>query len=240
MADIELLPDLDPEIQLFCDSYEKDPGAFNKTDLWGDLSHKNLNAFKKSVKQHYIKHQDYRCIYCRQKIVVSHGASWDLEHIVPKKIKPLWMLKLKNLCVVCRDCNIEKGEKNTLINSKLVNIPLDPNKFCIYNPHVHTYAEHITVVSEGELYLPLTEIGRKTIDYCGFSRFLLKLSGVGVKSSSNALLMMKIVDKMTDEEDDDTFKKLNGFIGVISKSNKNIIEKRSDEAAAEALQKLLN
>jgi uncharacterized protein (TIGR02646 family) len=241
MPFIKELPNLSEDLESYSKDFHDDPVKHLNKDYWENLGDKDklLIKFKKNVKTHYIKIQNNTCAYCRCKVESDKQSLWPLEHIVPRSIKPRWTLLLKNLCVVCDDCNEAKGNKNTIKNKTVKNLPSKKESYLIVNPHFDIYKEHICIVSVGELYLPLSEKGHTTFDYCGFSRFLKKLAGVGSSFANNHILMQRILDSMAGENDPAIFKKLNDLMIVVAKSNDVILKENSDDLYKQILQSVV-
>lgn len=132
-----------------------------------------LTALKKEIKDYYKKKQNYTCSYCSQRIKVRHNASWDTEHIVPRKTHPQFMFEPKNLCVACKDCNTEKGDVNVLKNRARKTYPGKSSDFLIIHPHFDKYRDHIWILLEN-IYIARSKKGRYTIEKCGLLRFTLE------------------------------------------------------------------
>ncbi|KAA9173610.1 hypothetical protein F3K36_15725 [Delftia sp. BR1] len=98
--------------------HEKQRGYWEKTDVDGPLS-----ELKAAIKEFYLKAQNFKCVYCQQRIVVEHHGAWDIEHIIPKDVRPEFMFECANLCVACKDCNGDKWNKNVLIDNKRKTFP---------------------------------------------------------------------------------------------------------------------
>jgi hypothetical protein len=140
---------------------------------WDNLANAALTSTKLEIKQHYIRRQSHTCAYCRQEIVVSHGAAWDTDHIISKDSHPDFMFEPQNLCISCKDCNNVKRAKNVLRNQRRVTYPRTAKDYIFCHPHFHDYADHVRVVRIAGLYLPRTSEGIKTIEICGLMRFVL-------------------------------------------------------------------
>lgn len=222
------IPELSSNLTDFCNSFIKEK-KFTQTNFWGQENNLELNLFKKTVKDHFIKSQDYTCAYCRQKIKVSHNGSWDLEHIVSRDENPRWTLETINLCIVCKDCNGEKSNQKILNKKISIKVPTVENYYKIYHPHIDHYNEHITIVSAGEFYLPETKKGRATIKTCGLDRFFLKIAGVGKKSKKNTLLIRKILDTIEKTEDQKKIDKLYKLIEILAGNSRILIKNKEDE-----------
>lgn len=141
-----------------------DSKCWNKNDA-------DIKKIKKHIKDHYIKAQNYTCPYCAQRLVVKHNAAWDVDHIIPKSSHPEFLFVEKNLCVTCKDCNLEKSNKNVLCEEKVIEFPEESCDYIFVHPHFDEYSKHVDVVKEALVYRPITEKGVKTIQICGLQRF---------------------------------------------------------------------
>lgn len=145
-------------------------------------------ALKKEIKDYYKKKQNYTCSYCNQRIKVRHNASWDTEHVVPRKTHPQFMFEPKNLCIACKDCNTEKGDVNVLKNKSRKTYPEKSSDFLIIHPHFDKYRDHIWILLEN-IYIAKTKKGRYTIEKCGLLRFTLeKLNWAGILARKPELI----------------------------------------------------
>lgn len=165
------------DIKITVDNYnaraykDKDGKYWNKTEN----EDKEVYAVKKHIKDHYIEEQKYICPYCLQKIVVDHNAIWDAEHIIPKDEHPQFLFTPQNLCVSCKDCNMEKSNKKVLKkNPKRNELPSLSDDYLIVHPHFDIYDRHIKVLKDSLLFIPKNDKGRKTIEICGLLRFVYK------------------------------------------------------------------
>lgn len=147
--------------------------------FWGAKGDKELTSLKKHIKDFYILNQGYKCVYCRQKIVVKHNSSWDAEHIIPKNTHPQFLFKPENLCISCKDCNGAKLDKNVLVNPSRQSFCYDKEAYIIVHPHFDVYDEHIKVVSDSLMFLPRSKKGLYTIESCGLLRFAYDFSNYG-------------------------------------------------------------
>jgi hypothetical protein len=160
-------------------AFEALPKASKKGTYW-DSDNPAVIAIRSEIKNFYLAQQNYECVYCKQRIVVTHNGAWDAEHIVPKSSHPQFMFIPENLCISCKDCNTEKGDKNVLDRFSRVRFTSDPEHYLIFHPHFDTYSQHIRLLPHSFFYMPKTEKGIKTIETCGLLRFLLKYGEYGV------------------------------------------------------------
>jgi uncharacterized protein (TIGR02646 family) len=168
-----------------------------------DWIDKIFEPVKKTIKDHYLKEQNYSCCFCKQKIKVKHNRAWDTEHIISRSSHPEFMFHPQNLCVTCIDCNIEKGSKETLTTpNKTTKFPNKSNAYKIIHPHFDTYDEHLKVIVAGQVYQWKTSKGRATHNIYGLDRFL-KVADRPKLPESNVRHLMKAA--LTSDDDDDAY-----------------------------------
>lgn len=135
---------------------------------WSNTQYENI---KESIKNHYKVEQNYTCPYCKVEIPVKHGMVWDIEHIIPRVLKPSFMFEPQNLCVVCKDCNGAKSDEEVLVNPRRVRFPNKSRDYKIVHPHFDKYEDHINPILPGDFYRPLSLKGEFTIIKCRLLRF---------------------------------------------------------------------
>lgn len=137
---------------------------------WSDEKYSHV---RKTIKDHYLKEQDYTCFFCRQRIVVNSNRAWDAEHIISKATHPSFMFEPKNLCITCPDCNNEKRDGRVLDRESRVRFPMTSAAYRIVHPHFDNYDEHLDVIVLGKLYRIKTPKGRNTYRIYGLDRFMM-------------------------------------------------------------------
>lgn len=142
-------------------------------DYW---EHAETDAIKKEIKEHYKIAQNLTCAYCQKRLPVKHSSIWDIEHIVARANKPLFMFTPTNLCLACKDCNGYKSNKNVLKNKERKTYPTRKEDFLIIHPHIDPYAQHIGIYL-GKVYSPKTDKGKFTIETCNLLRFAYEAVG---------------------------------------------------------------
>ena len=170
---------------------------------WEKTNDGVLSDLKKTIKDYYLKVQDYTCAYCRQKMEVTHNGAWDAEHIIPKASHPKFMFEPRNLCISCKDCNSTKTNKNVLKNKDRKNFPSESSDYIICHPHFDNYDDHVRVLSIAGFYLPRTDKGRTLVEVCGLLRFLYKFTSfesvtidLKVKMGKLHSLLMETTDSL--------------------------------------------
>ncbi len=168
----------------------------------GDWSNKDYEDVKLEIKNFYKKDQSFICPYCKQKIQISHNAVWDIEHIIPKSLKPQFMFKSENLCVACKDCNGPKSNVNVLKNKLRKTFPEKPSDYLIVHPHYHDYNEHIEPILIGVFYRALSDEGKFTIINCDLLRFYKYTDRDSITRKKDAIttLAKRIAFSVNDEE----------------------------------------
>ncbi|WP_063339996.1 MULTISPECIES: HNH endonuclease [unclassified Marinomonas] len=156
------------------EEYENDENKCSS--FWNLQDNKNLENLKKKIKKYYLKIQNYTCCYCKQTIIVDHGGSWDIEHIISKSVKEEFMFTPENLALSCKDCNTIKGAKNVLKNPNRKTFPDLSSDYIIVHPHFDHYFEHISWLEKSMIYYPKENNakGVNTIEVCRLDRFLFK------------------------------------------------------------------
>lgn len=153
---------------------QKTVEEFKKTETpsandWLDTK---FDGIKKTIKDHYLKEQDYTCFFCRQRSLVRNNRAWDTEHILSRHAHPAFMFHPRNLCVTCIDCNTEKSGKEVLVKKgPRVRFPEKSGAYKILHPHFDIYEDHLTAIVAGQLYSFHTPKGRATYNTYGLERF---------------------------------------------------------------------
>lgn len=184
----------DGDIKTVVDNYNALAMDEKTGKYWDNIELYNI---KKHIKDHYLKVQDYTCVYCQQKIIVRHGMAWDTEHIIPKSLYPQFLFTEENLSVACKDCNLIKLDKNILLNPKRKTFPKNSEDYLIVHPHFDEYFEHIKVISDNQIYLPIDDKGKNTIEVCGLLRFAYQYTEYGKNDTS--IKIEKRIVKLADE-----------------------------------------
>jgi uncharacterized protein (TIGR02646 family) len=153
-----------------------------KKNAWKKFSDDEVKDIHKNIKQHYIKQQKFRCSYCQNEILVTHGLSWDIEHIISRDENPNFTYETLNLCACCKDCNQYKSNKTITYKNHQSRYPKNEKYFKIPHPHLSIYKNHIN--KKGNIYSPLTQEGAYLILICNLTRFVeMKLLGLDSTAS---------------------------------------------------------
>jgi uncharacterized protein (TIGR02646 family) len=129
-----------------------------------------LKDFKRRFRAKMLPKQNYRCAYCRLELHPNE-ATPEIEHIVPKSLKPNWMYEPFNLCLSCKLCNTKKGHvKKTLEDESLEEMPRDSESYKMIHPHLDKYSDNIEFVGD-ILYKGISKKGRYTIWLCELNRY---------------------------------------------------------------------
>lgn len=144
---------------------------------WGN---EDLQEIRSAIRQHYRNEQVAKCAFCYNNVslVAAHNA--HVEHIAPKSLHRNFMFEVKNLCVICADCNTIKRDQEVLseipetINNPegRVSYPRSSGAFKIVHPHFDNYEDHI--IKRGKAYIDRTDKGVFTISACKLNRFFHK------------------------------------------------------------------
>lgn len=150
------------------DSFNGLPDNDKDASYWG---HEDVKPVRKQIKDHYILEQKQRCCHCNMDLKTANNAVWDGEHIMSRNLHAKFMFFPHNLAVSCKDCNIEKGEKEVRVNATRKTFPTKSSDYIIVHPHFDKYDEHIRWY--GDVCRPFSKKGEKTISICRLTRFAL-------------------------------------------------------------------
>lgn len=143
-----------------------------------------LASLRKSLREHYLPQQNYRCCYCKMKKQEKHGAVWDVEHIAPKSLYPLFMFEELNLCISCKECNGFKLEIDIFREAKTYKTyPKKSISYNIIHPHFDKYTDHMEVKMSPTGHLShraKTVKGRETMICCNLFRFSFEANNYDV------------------------------------------------------------
>lgn len=142
-------------------------------DDWGKSFSED---FIGEVKEFYSRKQGHKCGYCRSRITPD-GYTEPVEHITPRKFKPIWMFVVHNLVVSCGGCNSNKGTKNVLRNNENTyghnsgNCPNNSIEYRIFNPHHDKWSDHFEIEDDFFLKPKANTKGPYTYKECGMKRY---------------------------------------------------------------------
>ncbi|WP_315388124.1 HNH endonuclease [uncultured Stenotrophomonas sp.] len=136
---------------------------------------------RKSLRDHYLAEQSFRCAYCRSVKKETHGLTWDVEHVIPKSTHAKFMYEPCNLAMACKECNISKGNKNVLTKKLRAGqcMPTTPDSYVIIHPHYDAYSDHIEITNvDGKItHRPKNpHKGKETYLLCDLVRFAYKFA----------------------------------------------------------------
>lgn len=186
---------------------EASPGEKDKDD-W---EKKCLNDFKRKIRRDMLPKQNYRCAYCRQELHPNE-VSPEIEHIVPKSLKPNWMYEPFNLCLSCKICNTKKGyRKETLVDDSVEEMPHDTRAYKMIHPHLDKYSENIEFVGD-ILYRGITDKGRYTIYLCELDRYEVAAARAMELIKQGAIDETRTILLLSDTENQGLINKLDDFL----------------------------
>lgn len=147
-------------------------------DEW-DKTTGPIVSIRKSLRDHYLVEQSFRCAYCRSIKKESHGLTWDVEHIIPKSAHSKFIYEPYNLAMACKECNIAKGNQDVLRVKLKKNqgLPTSTDAYKIIHPHFDTYSDHIEITNvKGKIsHRPKNDHkGKETYIICDLVRFAYK------------------------------------------------------------------
>lgn len=135
---------------------------------WKD-SH--FKPFKDRIRNHLKIEQKKRCAFCRLRINDAQFYP-HLEHLVPKKKSQIidpdrkFEFTPNNLVLSCQRCNFDKGQIQTLVDVSITDFPTTSDAFCIVNPYLDDYLEHIDFLLDIFIFPKINSTkGKNTIDF---------------------------------------------------------------------------
>lgn len=158
--------------KVIVEAFENLSEDLQTANYWSDDAVKPVRS---AIKDHYIADQQYVCVYCGRQHVTINKSLWDAEHVISRANASRFMFTPQNLAVSCRDCNIEKAQKEVR-NTTRKKFPNESKHYLIVHPHFDSYEEHIRWF--GDVCAPLTDKGAKTLVMCNLTRFSTTLLGI--------------------------------------------------------------
>ena len=189
-----------------------------KKNFWSKFKSDDKELMHKAIKQHYIKEQQYKCAYCQNEILVNHGMVWDIEHIISRDEEPDFTYEPENLCVCCKDCNVNKSNKKITLKNLTKNLPKNENEYAIPHPHFSKYCNHI--FKSGFIYSPLSKKGNALISICDLTRFVeRKIYGengfLSIENNELAQVAVESLDKFINGDADYSLLTLKGAVDAL-------------------------
>jgi 5-methylcytosine-specific restriction endonuclease McrA len=83
---------------------------YRKFDHWRYVNGDSECGTTQESKDWATNHSDYHCPICGDRFSEKGGRT--IDHKLPRSQYPWLSLEFKNLWVICRPCNYEKGEKH--------------------------------------------------------------------------------------------------------------------------------
>lgn len=182
--------------------------SFNGTDTkYWEKEDAVLGSLKKKVRTYYLVKQSYYCCYCKMLKQESHGATWDVEHIFPRKLYPQFTFTPENFAISCKECNQPKSDQEIRINTNtnLEKYPNSGNNIKILHPNLDIYEDHMKVTRSPDgaiFHTPInnSKKARATYTMCNLIRFQEKAFGTEnlyARSIENHLI--KVLTSCTQE-----------------------------------------
>ncbi|MEM5549591.1 hypothetical protein WNY63_02425 [Pseudoalteromonas neustonica] len=156
-------------------------------NFWSEAE--SIDKVRKEIRDHYLPIQEYRCAYCNNQNLETHGLVWDCEHFLPKKGYPKFMFEPKNLVISCKSCNLAKENYKAELLSRGDNpkfYPEEANDFKLIHPIFENYADYFKIISKNDnkIIEPLDNLPEEkkekaefTFRCCNFKRFVAKYAG---------------------------------------------------------------
>ena len=126
-----------------------------------------FDSIKVNIISHLRVQQNNACCYCKYQLGFDIKQV-DIEHIVPKSEYEVFTFKALNLALSCPACNTKKSTKQVL-NSSIINYPLNGTNFKIIHAHYDDYSNHIDIFNDC-VFVAKTSKGSETITFCELFR----------------------------------------------------------------------
>lgn len=174
-----------------------------------------LSGFKSRFRYSMIKKQYYRCAYCRLELHPNEVTP-EIEHIVPKSLKPDWMYETFNLCLSCKLCNTKKGHKKKVLKDETAEeLPRDSKAYLMVHPHLDRYSDNIEFVGD-ILYKGISDKGKYTIWLCELNRYEVAAARAMDLIKQGVIDETKTILLLSDQKNQDLVDNLNAFLEVIN------------------------
>ena len=158
-----------------------------------------FSKIKQAYRDSYSTEQKGLCAYCRTDIEYD-GKHEDLEHIIHKNHKPLWMLRAENIVLSCKICNTSKGVKHSLKAAYRndINFRYNSDSYRMIHPQLDNYQNHI-VELDTFFIRTITSKGRMTALICDLWRPNLAIKKAKKYKINNHGLAGKAIFNMNDK-----------------------------------------
>lgn len=115
---------------------------------WGNARNKPV---KDTIKTYKRIMASQLCCYCQRDINEEFKMVLDLEHIIPKSVRPKLMFNMKNISVSCKKCNMHiKKDDTSFLTLPVASLPNRAFKSRFYkfaHPNLDKVFAHIQRVS---------------------------------------------------------------------------------------------
>ena len=189
---------------------EASPGEKDKSHWEKDC----LSGFKRRFRLSMIQKQYYRCAYCRLELHPNEVTP-EIEHIVPKDLKPDWMYETFNLCLSCKLCNTKKGYRKSVLKDETAEeLPRDSESYLIIHPHIDRYSDNIEFVGD-ILYRGISDKGKYTVSLCELNRYEVAAARAMELIKEGAIDETKTIFLLSDKNNQVLVDDLNAFLKEI-------------------------
>ncbi len=127
-----------------------------------------LSGLRSEIKRFYLDGQARCCCYCRKPNATNHGRVWDVEHVIPRALRPDFMFEPENLAVACVDCNSAKSDQDILVAERKA-FPRRAEAYSIVHPHYDEWEDHLMLGNA--IFAAKSAKGAHTIVVCKLYRY---------------------------------------------------------------------
>lgn len=151
-----------------------------------------FDSIKVNIIAHLRVQQDNMCCYCKYQLGFDIKQV-DIEHIIPKSEYEIFTFRNLNLALSCPACNTKKSIKPVL-NSSIVNYPVNGTNFKIIHAHYDDYSTNIDIINHC-VFVAKTSKGSETITFCELFRLsTVEQRAKAYQKASPTLLTQLVVD----------------------------------------------
>lgn len=179
----ELTPN---ERDLVKEEKSKEAGCWELTDY---------SQLKEKIFAHLMEEQEGVCCYCKKKLSY-HTRQTHIEHVISKDRNSRFTYHLRNLALVCLNCNTSKGAKVVYLDenteTNLRRYPRGSTNILIPHPHFDNYSDYIEF-AYGFYPIPVNNNikGVNLIDMCNLDQLNWVLDRITTEVLSNTEIELR-------------------------------------------------
>ncbi|WP_207284354.1 HNH endonuclease [Pseudomonas sp. FW300-N2A2] len=114
-------------------------------EVWtrlGDIEDAKHSDLKKLLRKSLMNRQEPRCCYCKRWLLNNAHAA-PIEHVLPRHVYPEFVLRTRNLAIICVDCNSIKSKADWGKFAAPHRRYPAVETMTFFHPRFHNYDEHV-------------------------------------------------------------------------------------------------